>query len=286
MRVRNQLIACCLVCAGTLAMAAPGSDWKLVWADEFDRPGLPDPTRWNYEEGFVRNRELQYYTVARTNNARVENGLLIIEAHKERFPNRRHRPDAPPERWQQSRQFAEYTSASLTTRDRASWTYGRFEIRARVPGGRGTWPAVWMLGTNITEVGWPACGEIDILEYVGHEPGIVHANVHTRGYNHVRGNGRGARLRVPDAETNFHTYALEWTPERLDFFVDDRKFFTLENDGTGADSWPFDAPQYLILNLAIGGAWGGQQGVDDSIFPCRFEIDYVRVYQRAPQPGR
>ncbi|MCS7090646.1 MAG: glycoside hydrolase family 16 protein [Limisphaera sp.] len=262
------------------AAVGPEPEWHLVWADEFDRPGLPDPSRWTYEEGFVRNRELQYYTVARTNNARVENGLLILEAHKERFPNPRYRPGAPESRWQQSRQFADYTSASLTTRDRAAWTYGRFEIRARVPGGRGTWPAIWMLGTNIVQVGWPACGEIDIMEYVGHEPGIIHANVHTRGYNHARGNGRGSRLRVPNAETAFHVYGLHWSPKRLEFWVDQQKFFTLENDGTGVDSWPFDAAHYLILNLAIGGAWGGQQGVDDSILRCRFEIDYVRVYQQ------
>jgi beta-glucanase (GH16 family) len=141
-----------------------------------------------------------------------------------------------------------------------------------------------MLGTNMNTVGWPACGEIDVMEYVGHDPNVVHANVHTRGYNHARGNGRGARLALADAEKEFHVYAVEWTPEKLEFFVDDRKYFTLENDGTGVDSWPFDAPQYLILNLAIGGAWGGQQGVDDGIFPQRFLIDYVRVYQR-PEPS-
>jgi len=277
--------AWCILLVLASALTSPGNTWKLVWADEFDRDGLPDPSRWTYEEGFIRNQELQYYTVARTNNARVENGRLIIEAHKERHPNPRHRPDAPEGRWQQRRPHAEYTSASLTTQGRAAWTYGRFEIRARLPSGRGTWPAIWMLGTNIRQVGWPACGEIDIMEYVGHEPGVIHANVHTRGFNHTRGNGRGSRIRVPDAEQTFHVYALEWTPQRLDFFVDDRKFFTLENDGTGPDSWPFDAPQYLILNLAIGGTCGGQKGVDDSIFPRRYEIDYVRVYQKVESPN-
>jgi len=269
-----------LVLAGVFPISAAG--WKLVWADEFDRDGLPDATKWTYEEGFIRNQELQYYTVARTNNARVENGRLIIEAHKERYPNPRYRADAPESRWQQRRPYAEYyTSASLTTEGRAAWTYARIEVRAKLPSGRGTWPAIWTLGTNIRQVGWPACGEIDIMEYVGHEPGVIHANVHTRGFNHTRGDGRGSRIRVPDAEQTFHVYAVEWTPQRLDFFVNDRKYFTLENDGTGVDSWPFDAPQYLILNLAIGGAWGGQKGVDDTIFPQRFEIDYVRVYQRS-----
>jgi beta-glucanase (GH16 family) len=268
-----------LVVAFGLVTASAG-DWKLVWSDEFDREGLPDPAKWAYEEGFVRNQESQYYTTARTQNARVENGHLILEAHKEQFKNPRYRADAPERRWQQRREYAEYTSASLTTRGQASWTYGRIEVRAKVPSGRGTWPAIWTLGTNIGEVGWPGCGEIDILEYVGHAPGVVHANVHTRGYNHARGTGRGARLAVPDAEKTFHVYAVEWTPQKLEFFVDDQKYFTLPNDGTGVDSWPFDAPQYLILNLAIGGAWGGQQGIDDTIFPQRFLIDYVRVYQR------
>jgi len=257
------------------------ADWQLVWADEFDRDGLPDPAKWSYEEGFVRNRELQFYTAGRRENARVEGGHLIIEARRERWPNPRYRADAPENRWQERRQFADYTSASLTTRGKAAWTYGRLEARAKLPTGRGTWPAFWTLGTNITQVGWPACGEIDILEYVGHDPGVVHANVHTRGFNHARGNGRGASTRVPDAEKAFHVYAVEWSPQRLEFFVDDRKYFTLENDGTGPDSWPFDAPQFLILNLAIGGSWGGQQGVDDAIFPQRFVVDYVRVYQRA-----
>jgi beta-glucanase (GH16 family) len=271
-----QILASLLV----LACAPHPADWELVWSDEFDRDGLPDPAKWVQEEGFIRNQELQYYTVGRLENARVENGHLIIEARKEPFPNPRHQPDAPERRWQQRRAQADYTSASLTTRGRAEWTYGRVEVRAKLPGGRGTWPAIWMLGSNIGEVGWPACGEIDIMEYVGHDPGVVHSYVHTRGYNHTRGNGRGARLKLPEAETAFHVYAVEWTPEHLKFFVDDMNYFTLKNDGTGVDSWPFDAPHYLILNLAIGGAWGGQQGIDDSIFPQRFLIDYVRVYRR------
>jgi beta-glucanase (GH16 family) len=270
---------------GLVSVSGLAGDWQLVWSDEFERDGLPDPAKWSYEEGFVRNRELQYYTAGRPQNARVENGQLIIESRREQFPNPRYRADAPERRWQERREHADYTSASLTTRGRADWTYGRIEVRAKLPSGRGTWPAIWMLGTNISEVGWPACGEIDIMEYVGHDPGVVHAYVHTRGYNHTRGNGRGTRIALPNAEKEFHVHALEWTPERLDFFVDDRKFYTLENDGTGVDSWPFDAPHYLILNLAIGGAWGGQQGIDDSIFPQRYSIDYVRVYQR-PGPGK
>ena len=153
--------------------------------------------------------------------------------------------------------------------------------RVRVPAARGTWPAIWTLGTNRAQVGWPACGEIDIMEFVGYEPGVIHANVHTRAYNHARGTGRGDRTKVPDASEAFHVYAVEWHPDRMDFFVDDKRYFTYAKEkNAGADVWPFDQPHYLILNLAIGGAWGGQRGIDDAIFPQWFEIDYVRIYQQ------
>lgn len=273
------LAVCALLLPATVSIQ--GADWKLVWSDEFTQDGLPDAAKWGYERGFVRNQELQYYTASKPENARVEDGMLVLEAHKAHLPNPDFRADASPRRWQQRREHAAFTSASLTTRDTVSWTHGRIEVRAKVPAGRGTWPAIWMLGTNIREVGWPACGEIDILEHVGHEPGVVFANVHTRGYNHSRGNGRGSRLELPTAETEFHLYAVEWTRQQMDFLVDGKQYFTLKNDGTGVDSWPFDAPQYLILNLAIGGSWGGAKGVDEAAFPQRFLIDYVRVYQQA-----
>jgi beta-glucanase (GH16 family) len=238
-------------------------DWRLVWADEFDEPGLPDPSRWTYEEGFVRNRESQYYTVARAENARVEDGMLIIEARKESYGD------------------AEYTSASLTTRNRASWRYGRIEVRAKLPQGRGMWPAIWMLGTNWGEVGWPMTGEIDIMEYVGFNPDSIHANVHTAAFNHRDGTSRGGSIHVPRPYENFHVYALEWSADRIEVFVDDQRYFVFENTGGGVREWPFAAEQFLILNVAVGGAWGGLHGIDDSIFPQRFTIDYVRVYQRA-----
>jgi beta-glucanase (GH16 family) len=136
-----------------------------------------------------------------------------------------------------------------------------------------------MLGGNWGRVRWPACGEIDIMEFVGFNPHTIHANVHTQKYNHARGTGKGSTLRLESPSDAFHVYALEWFPDRLDFFVDDRKYFTYENEGAGTDSWPFDKPQFLILNVAIGGTWGGQKGIDDSIFPQRFEIDYVRVFE-------
>jgi beta-glucanase (GH16 family) len=264
-----------------LPQLAAAAGWKLVWSDEFDKPGRPDPAKWSYETGFVRNNEAQYYTRDRSENARVESGSLVIEARKERFKN----PDFDPAaqgkgRSRRSREFAEYTSASLTTRGLTNWTFGRIEVRARLPAGRGTWPAIWTLGTNGPQVGWPACGEIDIMEFVGHEPGVIHANIHTRKYNHVKNTGKGSKITIPDASTTSHIYAVEWDRTRLDFFVDKQKYFTYRNEGTGDDAWPFDRAQYLILNLAIGGAWGGAQGIDDAIFPQRYTIDYVRIYQQ------
>jgi beta-glucanase (GH16 family) len=255
------------------------AEWKLVWSDEFDTEGALDATKWTHEEGFIRNQEAQYYTRDRRENARVENGHLVIEAHKERIANARYDADAPERRWQRSREFADYTSASVTTKGLADWTCGKIEVRAKLPAGRGVWPAIWMLGTNITQVGWPTCGELDIMEYVGHDPDTIHFNVHTRGYNHAIGKGRGRKISLPDAAADWHVYTLEWTNDRLVFLLDGEPGFTLENDGTGVDSWPFDAPHYLILNFAIGGTWGAEAGIDDSIFPQRFLVDYVRIYE-------
>jgi beta-glucanase (GH16 family) len=262
----------------SVAASLPATEWKLIWSDEFDKPGLPDPAKWNYETGFIRNNELQFYTRERRENARVEDGLLIIEARKERFPNPDFRPEVTDtNRWRQARQFADYTSASLTTRGKASWTSGRIEVRAKLPSARGTWPAIWTLGLTGP---WPACGEIDIMEFVGFDPGVIHANIHTRKYNHVQKTAKGGQISIPDASESFHVYALEWSTNRLDFFVDNRNYFTFQNEGSGPDAWPYDKPQYLILNLAIGGAWGGRQGIAEAEFPQRFCIDYVRVYQR------
>jgi len=231
-----------------------------VWADEFDRDGLPDRSRWDYEVGFIRNNERQYYTRERAENARVENGLLVIEARRERFEG------------------ADYTSASLTSR--ANWTYGRIEVRARLPKGRGTWPAVWTLGANIGQAGWPACGEIDIMEHVGFDPGRVHANIHTTAYNHVKQTNKGNNILVPGADGAFHVYAAAWTPDSIAMSVDGQQYFTFSKEPGGDSVWPFDKPQYLILNLAIGGNWGGQRGIDDAAFPARYEVDYVRVFGR------
>ena len=238
--------------------SAPPSG-TLAWSDEFDGTDLPNGSRWNQEVGLIRNKESQYYTQRRAENARVENGMLVIEARREAYEG------------------AEYTSASLTSRE--SWTYGRIEVRARLPKGRGTWPAIWTLGTNIRGVGWPACGEIDIMEHVGFDPGRIHANIHTRAYNHVQGTNKGNNVIVGGVDDEFHVYEAVWTPQQIAMSVDGRRYFTFEKESGGAAVWPFDQPQYLILNLAIGGTWGGREGIDEAAFPARFLIDYVRVYR-------
>ncbi len=250
--------------AATVDPAPQRPGWKLVWADEFNTNGAPDPAKWGYERGFVRNQERQYYTTARAENARVEKGMLVIEARKEAFEK------------------ADITSASLTTEGKATWTYGRFEVRAQIPAARGTWPAIWMLGTSHRARGWPRCGEIDIMEHVGFATNRIHATLHTAAFNHTKGTGRGSSIVIGDATQAFHVYALEWHPDRIEMFVDDRKYLTVRKDaGHGEAEWPFDQPFYLLLNLAIGGAWGGQKGVDEAAFPQRFLVDYVRVYQPA-----
>jgi beta-glucanase (GH16 family) len=229
--------------------------WELVWSEEFDTPGMPDPAAWGYEVGYIRNNEEQYYTDARSENVRVENGSLVIEARKDGFEGHA------------------ITSGSINTLGKRSFRYGRIEVRALLPTGKGTWPAIWTLGTNIGTVGWPTCGEIDIMEYVGFEPLRIFGTVH------MDEPAVGGNLDTTSPWTEWHVYAIEWFTDRIDFFVDTTKYFTYANDGGGNASWPFDEDQYLLLNLAIGGAWGGQQGVDDGIFPAKYLVDYVRYYR-------
>lgn len=240
-------------------------DEKPVWADEFDYTGLPDPKRWGYDVGGGGwgNNELEYYTKDQLENARVENGNLIIEARKEDVGGR------------------SYTSARLITKGKGDWTYGRIEVRAQLPRGRGTWPAIWTLASQ-TSYGanfWPDNGEIDIMEHVGFDPGRIHANVHTKAFNHAIKTNKGNNTLVPDAMDAFHTYRVDWTPTDMTFFVDDKSYFKFENTGAGWQEWPYDKAQHLLLNIAVGGNWGGQQGVDDSVFPQKMLVDYVRVYK-------
>ena len=236
-----------------------------MWSDEFDLPGLPDSTKWRYDVGGDGwgNKELQYYTARRQENARVENGRLIIEARRDSMEGR------------------EYTSARMVSR--ASWTYGRIEVSARLPSGRGTWPAIWMLPDSAVygDAYWPDNGEIDIMEHVGYDPDVVHASVHTKLYNHMIGTQRTAKVRVPSARSGFSVYAVEWTPSLIRVSVNGKHYFMFRNEsGRDHRKWPFVEPFHLMLNVAVGGFWGGAKGVDPDIWPQRMEIDYVRVYQR------
>jgi beta-glucanase (GH16 family) len=239
----------------------------LIWSDEFETDGLPDPSLWRYDVGGDGwgNNEAQFYTEARSENARVENGVLIIEAHAEGWPSGR----SPKN---------DYTSARVISKGFGDWAYGRVEVSAKVPPGRGTWPAIWMLPTGNAYGSWPRSGEIDIMEHVGFDMGKVHGSLHSLANNWLTGTQPTGSIQVPDVATAFHVYAVEWRPDRIQFFLDDTLYYEALNPGTGWEAWPFDQPFYLIMNLAIGGFWGGQQGIDDSIFPVRMEIDYVRVY--------
>jgi beta-glucanase (GH16 family) len=259
--------AATLVAAPAIPAGGVPSGWKLVWSDEFDRPGLPDPAKWDYDTAFNKagwfNRELQYYSRARPENANVADGKLTITAIKEKL-------SSAPDYGGQS-----YTSARLFTRGKVDWTYGFFEIRAKLPCGLGTWPAIWMLGQKGA---WPLLGEIDIMEHVGKKKGEVLGTVHTAAFNHTINTQKGATIQVPDACDAFHNYQLKWDAEQIVIGVDGKYYFQFVNPKDGdLKKWPFSAPQYLLLNVAIGGDLGGP--VDDAIFPVKMEVDYVRVYQ-------
>lgn len=242
-----------------LAECKNDNDWELVWSDEFNEPGQPDTTFWNYETGRKYNRELQYYTTD-TANVLIHDGILTITARIENDT---------------------ITSGRINTSGKMGMLYGKVEVLAQIPTGLGTWPAIWMLGENIRETRWPACGEIDIMENVGYDPTKIHATVHTRAYNSMKNTQEGTFLETDRPWENYHLYSLEWFEDHLDFFFDDSLYFTFQNDMEGdSDTWPFDQPHFLILNFAFGGTWGGSQGVDSSALPLDFNIDYVRYYKR------
>jgi beta-glucanase (GH16 family) len=243
-------------------LPAENNKLKLVWSDEFNYTGLPDKSKWSYDIGGHGwgNNELQFYTKERKENARVENGYLIIEARKEKWDN------------------SAYTSARLISKGKGDWKYGRIEVKARIPSGLGTWPAIWMLATK-SPLKWPDDGEIDIMEHVGYDQGKIHGTVHCKKYNHVIGTQKSATTMVPDCSTGFHVYTLEWNADSVNIGVDDNVYYHYKNEKSGYDAWPFDNKFHLLFNIAVGGNWGGQKGVDSTIWPRRMEIDYVRVYQ-------
>jgi beta-glucanase (GH16 family) len=253
----------------TYTQKTDGQEWKVVWSDEFDYEGLPDSTKWIYDVGNWGwgNSELQYYTEGRKENARVENGNLIIEARMNDLG------------------YA-WTSARLTTRGKQSFLYGRIEFRAKVPAPDGNWAAGWMLGDEyVDELSWPYCGEIDILESVGFEMddatgnGRAHASAHCGAYYFKLGNQPTGITDVENMNNEFHTYAVDWTPEGMTASVDGKTYFEY-NDTATELSWPFNKPQNIILNLTMGGGWGGQRGIDSSATSQKYIVDYVRVYEK------
>ena len=254
-----------------------GTEWKLVWSDEFNAHGLPDASKWIYEVGFIRNQELQYYTKERLENVRQENGQLVIEGRKEKYPNPGFVPGTVAASARRGREFADYTAGSINTFTKQSFLYGRIEMRAKIPRGKGMWPAFWMLGTNHNTVGWPKCGEIDIMEFVGKDPDHIHATVHF--WKDGEHKSQGDRVQTPAPYNDFHVYAVEWSADRMDFYFDQTKYFTFQLDtlGAGPDN-PFRKPHFILLNLALGGSWGGP--IDDAVLPQRYLINYVRWYQK------
>lgn len=235
--------------------------YKLVWDDEFNEKSL-DTTKWNIEVNGKGggNNELQYYTNS-PKNLYIKDGHLFIVALKQSYKGK------------------SYTSARINTKGKETWKYGRFEMRAKIPTGRGTWPAFWLLGEDIGKVGWPACGEVDIMENVGFDPLWIHGSIHTpSSYGSTVNTGRNA---LPDSHTQFHIYGVTWTPKNISFFIDNpaKPYYTYDPSVKNASTWPFDQPLFMILNVAIGGGWGGKKGIDNSIFPTAMEVDYVRVYQ-------
>jgi len=247
-------------------IASQSNEYKLVWQDEFNYSGLPDSSKWAYDtEGNIHgwgNKESQHYTVAKPENAWVENGLLKITARNEKYQDK------------------DFTSARLVSK--ADWQYGRFEISARLPEARGTWSALWMMpgGWTFNDGNWPDIGEIDIMEQVGHDPYTIHASAHSKDYQWQKGTQKTGTITLPDATKDFHEYILEWSPDVIKAFVDDSLYFEYHNEGLGETKWPYDKPFYLIMNLAVGGEWGRVNGIDTTAFPKSLEVKYVRVYQK------
>jgi beta-glucanase (GH16 family) len=239
---------------------------KLVFQDEFNSDGLPDSTRWGFEEGYVRNGEKQYYTVKRIENAFQKDGCLHLTARND---------SALIEG-----KIQPITSASIHTKNTFNWKYGWIDVRAKLPVVLGTWPAIWLMPKENTYGRWPKSGEIDIMEHVGYDPEKVNYAIHTEAFNHTKKNGKGSNAFCPTCYTDFHVYGLEWTSDHLVWYLDGRKRFVLEKPhDANWESWPFDHPFYLILNLAFGGGWGGSKGIDPEGLPQEFIIDYVRIFQ-------
>jgi len=231
---------------------------RLVWEEQFDGSNL-DKSSWNFELGDGcphlcgwGNNEKQFYT---DQNYQVKDGFFTISAKLNE---------------------GKYTSTKITTKGKKEFQYGKIEVRAKLPKGKGIWPAAWMLGSNIDEAGWPLCGEIDILEYVGRLPETIFTTLHTADSH---GNSKNTKKeQISGIEEGFHIYAIDWNKDRIEFYIDQQLFYTFRPEEKNIETWPFDQPFYLILNMAVGGHFGGKE-IDNSIFPQSFIIDYIKVFQ-------
>ena len=231
-----------------------------MWEDNFNSTSV-DLSKWTFEVGGNGwgNDELEYYTNGQ--NSTIVGGNLVITAKKENNSGR------------------EYTSSRMITKGKGDFLYGRFEVRAKLPKGRGTWPAIWMLHSAPEYGNWPASGEIDIMEHVGYDVNKVHATIHTSAYNHNIGTQKSANKIIPTATDEFHIYRIDWTPFSIKAFIDGQQYFEFTNDNKGFTSWPFNKKFFLILNVAVGGGWGGAQGIDNTVFPASMVVDYVKVFK-------
>ena len=247
--------------------------WDLVWSDEFDQ-SIIDEQKWNklrWRPGWVNNEEQAYTN--RDTNLFIRDGKLVIRALIE--------PGYVDKDYNGNEYNADFTSGRMNTSGKNSWTYGRFDIRAKLPKGKGSWPAIWMLGNNISFEGWPHCGEIDIMEHVGFDQGNIHASIHTTEYNHMNGTQKSGNIEISTATDSFHIYSLEWDSTYIRYLVNGNPYYFIYNDSNGDRAkWPFNLGHYLILNLAVGGDWGGIQGIDENFFPMEMEVDYVRVFKK------
>lgn len=250
------------------SISIPAGYTRMIFHEEFEYEGLPDPAYWGYEKGMVRNGESQYYTEARLENCRVSDGKLIITAIKEDYTD------------PSTGETAEYTSASIHTQNKVKFTYGRIDVRAKLPAAKGTWPAIWLMPNDSYYGPWPRSGEIDIMECVGYEPNVIHFTSHTSQQNGGDNNKNHFTMRVmnPAPHEDFHVYSLEWTENKLTWYVDGKRGFSVVKNSPLWTGWPFDRDFYLILNFAWGG-WGGQQGTEPEKLPLTYEVDYVRIFQ-------
>ena len=268
-RYKTLMIGLLLAATATAAHAEAPAGYSLVWSDEFDSGTVPDPAKWSFDTQANAQKwwhdEAEYYTANRPENARIEDGYLVIEVRKEDT-------SAMPGTAGQL-----YTSARLITEGKAQWTHGFVEVRAKLPCNRGGWPAIWLLGPK-----WPAGGEIDIMEQLGFDSTTIYGTLHSPA---SEGGGQatpsGDKTTVADACTAFHLYQTQWTADGISILVDGQPYYHLDRpDKATAENWPFDTPESLILNVAMGGGWAGQKGIDDSALPAHMEVDYVRVYQK------